>query len=131
MMTDPIADMLTRVRNALLIEQESVEMPTSKVKEGIAQVLKGEGFVEDFRVVGEVPHRTLKIYLKYGPLGEKVIHRLTRVSKPGRRIYRPVSEMGYLHNGLGIWVVSTNQGILSDRECRKRHVGGEVLAGVF
>jgi small subunit ribosomal protein S8 len=131
MMTDPIADMLTRIRNALLIEQQTVEMPASNMKASIARVLKDEGFVEDYRVVGEPPRRLLKIYLKYGPLGEKVIRRIERVSKPGRRIYRGVADLGYVSNGLGIWVVSTSRGVLSDRECRDRNVGGEVVCSVF
>jgi len=131
MMTDPIADMLTRLRNALMVEKESVEMPASKMKERIARVLRDEGFIEDYRVVGEPPHRLLKLYLKYGPLGEKVIRELVRVSKPGRRVYRSVRELGFVHNGLGIWIVSTNRGVLSDRECRRMGVGGEVLCSVF
>jgi len=131
MWSDPIADMLTRIRNALATRDETVEMPASKVKENIARVLREEGFIEDYRTAGEPPDRLLKVYLKYGPLGEDVIRELTRVSKPGRRIYRAVDELGHVHNGLGIWVVSTNQGVLSDRECRRRHVGGEVLCSVF
>jgi len=131
MMTDPIADMLTRVRNALRVGHESVEMPSSRGKEGVARVLKDEGFIGDYRVVGEPPHRLLKVYLKYGPRGEEIIQDITRVSRPGRRIYRPVNELGHVRNGLGIWVVSTNRGILSDRECRQLHVGGEVICSVF
>ena len=131
MMTDPIADMLTRVRNALAVERKTVEMPASREKESVARVLKDEGYVEDFQVVGEIPHRMLKIYLKYGPLGEKVIHELKRVSRPGRRVYRGVSELGHVRNGLGIWIVSTNKGVISDRQCRQQKVGGEVLCSVF
>jgi small subunit ribosomal protein S8 len=131
MMTDPIADMLTRVRNGLLVNKETVDMPTSKVKEGVARVLKDEGFIEDCRVAGDPPHKVLRIYLKYGPLGEDVIREVERVSKPGRRVYRQVGELGHFRNGLGIWIVSTNRGILSDRECRQQHVGGEVLCSVF
>jgi small subunit ribosomal protein S8 len=130
MMTDPIADMLTRIRNALLVEQKTVEMPASKPKEGIARVLLDEGFIEDYRVVGEGPRKLLKVYLKYGPLGERVINELVRVSKPGRRVYQGVNELGHVCNGLGIWVVSTNRGVLSDRECRRLKVGGEVLCSV-
>ncbi len=130
MMTDPVADMLTRIRNALQREFETVQMPASNLKENIARVLKDEGFIEDYRVVGEPPSRALKIWLKYGPLGEKVVRKLERVSKPGRRIYSSVEDLGYVSNGLGIWVVSTNRGVLSDRECRKLRVGGEVLCSV-
>jgi len=131
MMTDPIADMLTRIRNALMIENDTVEMPDSKVKQSIAAVLKQEGFIADFKVAGEAPHRVLKVWLKYGPLGENVISSIQRVSKPGRRIYRPVSELGRVRNGMGMWVVSTNMGMLSDRQCRKQGVGGEVVCSVY
>lgn len=131
MMTDPIADMLTRLRNALSISSKTVEMPASKVKESVARVLKQEGFIEDFQVAGEVPNRLLKVYLKYGPLGEKVIRELTRVSTPGRRVYKAVDDLGHVRNGLGIWIVSTNRGVLSDRQCREMSVGGEVLCSIF
>ena len=130
-MTDPIADMLTRIRNALRVGHKTTEMPASTVKESIARVLKREGFIEGYQVAGELPHKLLKVYLKYGPLGEEVIQEITRVSKPGRRIYKAVGELGHLCNGLGIWVVSTNQGVLSDRECRQRKIGGEVLCSVL
>ena len=131
MMTDPIADMLTRLRNAVEIGRESVEMPSSKLKEGIARVLRDEGFIEDYRVAGEEPERLLKIYLKYGPLREKVLCEVRRISKPSRRIYRSSKTLGHVRNGLGIHVVSTNKGVLSDRECRKLNTGGEVLCSVF
>jgi small subunit ribosomal protein S8 len=131
MMTDTIADMLTRIRNAVAIQNETVEMPWSKIREGLAQVLKDEGFIEDYRLGGDGPKKTLKIYLKYGPLGQDIIREIKRVSKPGRRIYRSVDELGHFRNGLGIWVVSTNKGVLSDRECRRQRVGGEVLCSVF
>jgi len=131
MTTDPVADMLTRVRNALMVNQRTVEMPSSSLKEAVAKVLVSEGFIEDWRVVGDPPHRLLKLYLKYGPSGEKVIRELRRVSKPGRRVYRSVKDLGYVANGLGIWIVSTHRGVLSDRECRRLKLGGEVLCSVF
>lgn len=131
MMTDPIADMLTRLRNALRVGHKTVEMPSSTLKERIARVLVSEGFIEDYQVVGELPRKLLKVYLKYGPLGEEVIREINRVSKPGRRVYKAVGELGHLRNGLGIWIVSTNQGVLSDRQCRRLKVGGEVLCSVF
>lgn len=131
MMTDPIADMLTRIRNALMAGHPTVEMPASRLKEGIAEVLKREGYVEDWRAVGDPPRRLLKVYLKYGHLGESVIREIDRVSKPGRRIYCSVRDLPYVHNGLGISVVSTSQGILSDRECRQLKMAGEVLCSVF
>ena len=123
--------MLTRVRNALMIEQATVDMPSSTAKENIARVLRDEGFIEDYRVAGEPPKRLLKVYLKYGPLGQKAIHEIARTSKPGRRVYRSVQNLRHVRNGLGIWVVSTNRGVLSDRECRRLKVGGEVLCSVF
>ena len=131
MMTDPIADMLTRIRNALLAGHETTEMPASRSKEGVAEVLKKEGYIEDWRSAGDPPHRLLKIYLRYGPLGDSVIREIDRVSKPGRRIYCGAKELPYVHSGMGISVVSTSQGILSDRECRRLNTGGEVLCRVF
>ena len=131
MMTDPVADMLTRIRNALMVEYETVEMPASRQKQGIARVLKDEGFIEDYRVVGEGPKKLLKIYLKYGPLGEEVIREVQRVSLPGRRVYRGVRDLPRVANGMGTAIVSTSKGILSDRECRRQRVGGEVLCSVM
>ena len=131
MMTDPIADMLTRMRNALMVDKKTVDMPDSKVKQGVARVLRDEGFIEDYRVAGEAPHKVLRVYLKYGPLGERVIREIERISSPGRRIYRQVDELGHFRNGLCVWVVSTNKGILSDRECRQQRVSGEVICSVF
>jgi len=131
MMTDPVADMLTRIRNALMARHDTVNMQASNEKQGIAQVLKDEGYIVDVRVVGEAPHRLMKIYLKYGPRGEKLIGQIQRVSRPGRRVYSSARDLPYVRNGLGICVVSTNRGILSDRQCRKLNVGGEVLCSVF
>jgi small subunit ribosomal protein S8 len=131
MMTDPVADMLTRIRNALRIEEETVEMNSSKMRESIARVLKEEGYIADYQVAGEKPPKLLKVYLKYGPLGEQVIRHLQRVSTPGRRVFKGVDELGYVRNGLGVSIVSTNKGVLSDRECRRQNVGGEVLCEVF
>jgi len=131
MMTDPIADMLTCMRNAVVIQKESVQMPFSRLKEGIADVLKEEGYIQDCRVGGEGPHKFIKIYLKYGPLGEKVIRQIDRVSRPGRRVYQPVEDLTPVYNGLGVAVVSTSKGIYSDRQCRKLNLGGEVLCTVF
>ncbi len=130
MMTDPIADMLTRIRNALRAEKQTVEVPASKVKVGIARVLKDEGYINDFRLLDVGPQGILRIYLKYGPEGEMVITRIQRVSKPSRRVYRGVDDLPRVRNGLGIAVVSTSKGILSDRECRRERVGGEVLCTV-
>lgn len=130
MMTDPIADMLTRIRNALRTEKRTVEVPASKVNLGIARVLKDEGYVEDFRFLEVGPQGLVRVYLKYGPEGEMVITSLRRLSKPSRRVYRGVGELPRVRNGLGIAIVSTSKGVLSDRECRRERVGGEVLCTV-
>lgn len=131
MMTDPIADMLTRVRNALRVEREEVSMPASRVKRDIADVLKREGFIADYRVDADGVQGTLTLTFKYGREGEKVINVLRRESKPGRRFYRSVSEIGRVLNGTGIAIYTTPQGVLSDRECRAQNVGGEMLATVW
>ncbi len=130
MMTDPVADMLTRLRNALANRSGTVQMPASKEREAIAAVLKREGYIGDYRVAGEGAQSILKIYLKYGPVGKKVVRKIQRRSKPGRRLYSSVSDLGYVANGMGIQIVSTSRGILSDRECRKLNVGGEVICSV-
>ena len=131
MMTDPIADMLTRIRNAVRIEKPSVDMPLSLEKRGIAEVLKREGYIWDWEVLEEKPVSQLRIHLKYGPNGEQVIDHLDRVSKPGRRIYASVGDLKPVLNGLGIRILSTNRGILSDREAKLRNVGGEVVCTVW
>lgn len=126
-MTDPIADMLTRIRNANRIGAEKVKIPASRMKTAIADVLKREGYILDFKVVQVGAHKDLWIYLKYGPDGERVITEIVRKSKPGRRIYRGAKEIEKVMDGLGIAVLSTPKGILSDRECRRHNVGGELL----
>lgn len=131
MMTDPVADALTRIRNALNIKREHVEMPSSSLKVSIMAVLKREGFIEGFTVIDTKPRATLRVDLKYGPSGEDVISVINRTSKPGRRLYKAVAELAPVRSGLGICVVSTPKGVLSDRECRKEKVGGEVLATVW
>lgn len=131
MMTDPIADMLTRARNALRVEREEVTMPASKLKRDIADVLKREGFITDYEVNADGVQGTLTLKLKYGRGGEKVINTLRRESKPGRRFYRSVAEIGRVLNGTGIAIYTTPQGVLSDRECRAQNVGGEMIATVW
>jgi small subunit ribosomal protein S8 len=127
-MTDPIADMLTRIRNAVRIERPLVEMPTSKLRKGIAQVLKDEGYIWDFKEVDTTPARTLQLEMKYGPNGERLIQRIDRVSKPGCRVYRGYKELKPILNGMGIQILSTPRGVISDRQARADKVGGEVLA---
>ncbi|QDT37511.1 30S ribosomal protein S8 [Stratiformator vulcanicus] len=131
MMTDPIADMLTRIRNAVSIEKPYVDIPTSKVKVGIAEVLKREGYVWDYEVVEDQPRNVLRIRLKYGANGERVIQAIERESKPGRRQYVQVRDTPRVLNGLGIAILSTSKGILSGREARRENVGGELLCTVY
>ena len=131
MMTDPIADMLTRIRNAVRIERPHVEMPTSKVKRGVAEVLKREGYIWDWSESEEAKFPELRIDLKYGPNGERVIRKIRRISKPGRRIYNRSVELKPVLNGLGISIISTSRGVISDREARQRNLGGEVLCEVW
>jgi len=129
-MTDPIADMLTRIRNALMRKKESVDIPLSKMKRAIADVLKREGYIRDYEVI-EKDHGVLRVYLKYTKTGEPVIQHIKRVSKPGRRVFLGVREMPRVLNGLGIGIYSTPKGIMSDREARRQRVGGEYLAEVW
>ena len=130
-MTDPIADMLTRIRNAVSIERPFVDIPMSHEKEGIAQVLQREGYIWDFEIVDEKPEKILRVNLKYGPNGEPIIQEIRRISKPGCRIYRKSRELPVVLEGMGISVVSTSQGILSNREAQSKGVGGEVLCSVY
>jgi len=131
-MTDPIADMLTRIRNAVRVHHRSVDIPFSKMKAAVLEVLKREGYIADFRIVDAAgpAHRLVRVYLKYSRLGESVIQEIKRVSKPGLRVYKGASDLKPVLRGIGIAVVSTPQGVLSDRECRREHVGGEVLCTV-
>ena len=131
MMTDPIADMLTRIRNANRIGRKAVSMPASRMRVGIAEVLKSEGFIAEYSVEEGKPSSTLNVSLRYGIDGEHVIRRIERVSKPGRRVYAGVGDLKPVLRGQGIHVVSTPRGVLSDRKARELNVGGEVLAKVF
>lgn len=131
MMTDPIADMLTRIRNAVRVERPQVEMPLSKVKRGVADVLKREGYIWEWQEVESDPVRQLRIELKYGPNGERVIQKIRRISKPGRRVYSKARDLRPVLNGLGIQIISTSRGVVSDREARQRNLGGEVLCEVW
>lgn len=131
MMTDPIADLLTRIRNAVAIERPFVDIPTSHEKEGIAQVLQREGYIWDFEVVDQKPVKILRVNLKYGPNGERIIQEIKRISKPGCRVYKKSKELPVVLEGMGISVVSTSQGILSNREAKAKGVGGEVLCSIY
>ncbi len=128
-MTDPIADMLTRIRNAQMVEKPSVQVPHSKMKEALVRVLKEEGYIEDYQVERDGPKATLNIRLKYYA-GRPVIDRIERVSRPGRRVYRGVEELPKVLNGLGVAIVSTPKGVMTDRAARQARVGGEVICFV-
>jgi small subunit ribosomal protein S8 len=130
-MTDPIADMLTRLRNASLAYKDEVLVPASSLKERIADILAREGYVASAAVEGEGKDRVIRIRLKYGPNRERTISGLRRVSKPGRRVYTGRAEVPRVLGGLGIAILSTSQGVLTDREARRQGVGGEVLAYVW
>jgi small subunit ribosomal protein S8 len=131
MMTDPIADMLTRIRNAVRVERPNVDMPLSQVKRGLADVLKREGYIWDWQEVEEQPVNQLRIELKYGPNGERVIQKIRRISKPGCRVYSKARDLKPVLNGLGIRILSTSRGLVSDREARQRKLGGEVLCEIW
>ena len=130
MMTAPIADMLTRIRNAVRVEHPTVDIPLSKVKRGVADVLKREGYIWDWEEVEEQPISALRLVLKY-PGGESVIQKIQRVSKPGRRVYNRSKDLRPVLNGLGISIISTSSGVLSDREARSQNIGGEVLCQIW
>lgn len=129
--TDPIADMLTRIRNANTASHTSVDIPASRVKQAIAQILKDEGFIDGFERVSEGPQGTLRIALRYGQEKEKVITGLRRISRPGLRVYTPRTSIPRVLGGLGLVIISTPQGIMSGKRARKLGVGGEVLAYVW
>ena len=131
-MSDPIADMLTRIRNANTAKHDTVDIPASKMKVAIAQILQDEGYIVKYDLLDEGAFQTIRITLKYGrDKNEKIISGLKRISKPGLRVYAGSEEMPKVLGGLGIAIVSTNKGIMTDREARKQHVGGEVLCYVW
>ncbi len=132
-MTDPIADMLTRIRNANTAMHDDVSMPSSKVKEALAALLKKEGYIEDFHAEDNTdrPGRTLTVQMKYSPERARIISGITRVSKPGLRVYTKSDNIPRVLGGLGVAVVSTSQGLMTDREARKRRMGGEILCFVW
>jgi len=130
-MTDPIADMLTRIRNANSVYHDKVEIPASKIKQAIAQVLKAEGFIKDFEIVKDDKQGMLRASLKYGPNREKVITGIKRISKPGLRVYARKDQMPRVLGGLGVAIISTSKGIMTDKQARREGLGGEVLAFVW
>ncbi len=130
-MTDPIADMLTRIRNALHARHESVDIPSSKLKINIAKVLKSEGYIKNFKIVTDNGQKSMRIFLKYDDEGVPVIGGLKRVSKPSCRVYKGYDEIPKVLNGYGISIVSTSKGLITDRAARKMRVGGEILCSVW
>jgi small subunit ribosomal protein S8 len=130
-MTDPIADLLTRIRNANMVRHEKLEVPASNMKKEIADILKREGFVRDVEFIEDNKQGIIRIFLKYGSNNERVITGLKRISKPGLRVYAKADEVPRVLNGLGIALVSTSQGVLTDKEARAKQVGGEVLGYVW
>ncbi|ADM36190.1 30S ribosomal protein S8 [Bacillus spizizenii] len=130
-MTDPIADMLTRIRNANMVRHEKLEIPASKLKREIAEILKREGFIRDVEFVEDSKQGIIRVFLKYGQNNERVITGLKRISKPGLRVYAKSNEVPRVLNGLGIAILSTSQGVLTDKEARAKQAGGEVLAYVW
>ncbi|KQL52136.1 30S ribosomal protein S8 [Heyndrickxia shackletonii] len=130
-MTDPIADLLTRIRNANMVRHEKLEVPASKIKRDVAEILKREGFVRDVEYIEDNKQGIIRIFLKYGANNERVITGIKRISKPGLRVYAKADEVPKVLNGLGIAIVSTSQGVLTDKEARNKQVGGEVLAYVW
>lgn len=130
-MTDPIADMLTRLRNANSVYHEKVEIPGSKIKQAIAAILKEEGFIKDFDFASDSKQGVIRVNLKYGPNREKVITGIKRISKPGLRVYAKSEQLPRVLGGLGIAIVSTSKGIMSDKQARRNGLGGEVIAYVW
>ncbi|HIQ99393.1 MAG TPA: 30S ribosomal protein S8 [Candidatus Scybalocola faecavium] len=131
-MSDPIADMLTRIRNANTAKHDTVDIPASKMKEAIAKILFDEGYIKSYEITGEGVTRTIKVTLKYGQdKNQKTISGIKRISKPGLRVYANAEEMPKVLGGLGVAIVSTNKGVITDKEARALHVGGEVLAFVW
>ena len=130
-MTDPIADYLTRIRNANMAKHDSVEIPASNIKKSISEILKREGFIRDYEVADDNKQGVIKVFLKYGPKGERVISGLKRISKPGLRNYVGAEDLPKVLNGLGIAIVSTSAGVITDKEARQKNVGGEVIAYIW
>ena len=130
-MTDPIADMLTRIRNANVVKHETVDVPASNIKKELARILLEEGFVRGYDVIEDGKQGIIRIQLKYGQAGERVISGLKRISKPGMRVYAANQEIPKVLNGLGISIISTSKGILTDKQARRENVGGEVICYVW
>ncbi len=131
MMTDPISDMLTRIRNAIKVKAEKVDIPASRMKIEIAKILKEEGFIKSYKIIKDKKQGIIRINLKYTPEGDPVILNLERISKPGRRVYVSKDEIPRVMGGLGVAILTTSSGIMTDKECRQKGVGGEVICYVW
>ncbi|MCC6130332.1 MAG: 30S ribosomal protein S8 [Acidobacteria bacterium] len=129
--SDPISDLLTRVRNSLVARHEKIDVPSSRLKVEIARILKEAGYIKNYKVLDDKGAGLLRLYLKYDESGNPVIHGVARVSKPGRRLYRGKTELPEVLGGLGISIISTSQGLLTDHDARKRGIGGEVVCSVW
>ena len=130
-MNDPVADLLTRLRNANAAKKDKADVPASKLKEAILEVLKKEGFISNYKFISDHKQGILRVYLKYSPEGERVIKGIRRISRPGRRCYKKPAEIGRIYRGLGISILSTSQGLMVDKKCRQLNVGGEVICSVW
>jgi len=130
-MTDPIADLLTRIRNALLAKHDRLDVPTSKLKVELCRLLKEQGYIDDYEMVEHPPVNSVRIYLRYSDAGQPAIRRMARVSRPGRRVYRGSDEIKPVLGGLGVSLVSTSKGLMTDAEARAERVGGEVLCEIW
>ncbi|MDZ7699523.1 MAG: 30S ribosomal protein S8 [Deltaproteobacteria bacterium] len=130
-MTDPVADMLTRIRNAIRASHEVVNIPSSKLKINVAKVLKSEGYIKNFRIISDGQHRYIRVFLKYDNEGNSVIEGLQRISKPGRRVYEKYHKVPKALNGYGINIISTSKGLMTDGEARQQKTGGEILCAVW
>lgn len=130
-MTDPISDLMTRIRNAQLAKHDRLDIPASKLKVEMCRVLKQEGFIENYRLVEAKPQSAIRVYLRYSDDGVPAIEHMARISKPGRRVYRDVDNLPEVRNGLGVGIISTSHGLLTDREARERRVGGEFLCELW
>lgn len=130
-MTDPIADFLTRIRNAVMAGKDRVDVPASRLKLELTKILKEEGFIRTFKVLEEGPQGTIRLYLRYSPEGEPAIHGIERVSRPGRRVYMGIDKLPSVRKGIGIAVVSTSKGLMTDARARELRVGGEVMCKVW
>jgi len=130
-MTDPLADMLTRIRNAYAARHQKVDVPISNLKLEVARILKEEGFINNYKVIGDGVRRNIRVYLRYGPKGEQAVSKIVRVSKPGCRVYTGSATIPKVLGGIGISILSTSRGLMTDRQARREKVGGEIICRLY